>query len=110
MFNIVYPLQTVISGSDYNTAVKDYVKMVNNINLTRLVIQNENLYRQSYINYLNKNGKKIAKINSIPLNPQYPLSYYIKEPLEPPPFRPLTPIIPRPLIGAPFGISPYMAF
>ena len=81
MYKIIYPIQTYINGSNLNNAVKDYVKIQNDINLTKLIIQNENLYNQSIINYIHKNGKKIAHINTIPLNPLYPLSYYIKEPL-----------------------------
>ena len=77
MYKIIYPVQTYINGPNLNDAVKNYVKMHNNMNLRKLIIQNENLYNQSIINYIHKNGKKIAHINTIPLNPQFPLSYYI---------------------------------
>ena len=81
MYKVIYPIQTYINGLNVNDAIKNYVKMQNNYNLTKIIIQNENLYRQSFINYINKNGKKIAQINTIPLNPLYPLSYYIKDPI-----------------------------
>ena len=112
LYNIVYPYNQVISGSNYHQAIKNYVKFKNDMNLTNLIIQNDNLYRQTYINYLNKNGKKIAKIQSIPLNSQYPLSYYIDKPfnLPPPPLQPNMGII-RPMVHAPpILVSPYMAF
>jgi len=113
-FNIVYPYdhQQIISGSSYNSAIKNYIKSINNINLTNLIIQNDNLYRQTYINYMNRHGKKIAKIRSIPLNSQYPLSYYIDRPfdLPPPPLQPNMGVMRPVVMTPPVYVSPYMAF
>jgi len=116
MYKIVHPVQTTIYGPTLSDAVKNYVKIQNDMNLTNLIIQNDNLYRQTYIKYMKKNGKKIMKLNTIPLNPLYPLSYYIKEPLEleSPPIRPNVRIgypllIPPPAIILPPYISPYIA-
>jgi hypothetical protein len=109
MFNVVYPIQQTITGINYNSAIKNYVKYTNDVNLTRLIIQNENLYRQSYVNYINKNGRKLAQINTIPLNPHFPLSYYIKEPIIAPPTRPNIGFLTPPLF-APVHISPYIGF
>jgi hypothetical protein len=116
MYKIVYPSQTSIYGPNLSDAIKYYVKTQNDINLTNLIIQNNNLYQQIYINYIKQNGKKLAKINSIPLNPQYPLSYYLEklgiDSLESlrPPIRPKIGL-PYPLLGLPPPpyISPYIA-
>jgi hypothetical protein len=115
MFKVVYPVQTSIYGPNLSDAIKNYVKTQNDINLTKIIIQNDNLYRKSYINYIKKNGKQLAQINTIPLNPLYPLSYYIGDSfnLEAPPTMPNVrmgfPLFsPPPLLLPPY-ISPYMA-
>ena len=119
MYKIVYPYQTSIYGTNFPDAIKNYVKIQNDRNLTNLIIQNNNLYQQIYINYIKKNGKKLAQINSIPLNPQYPLSYYLEkmgidslEDLKPP-IRPnmrlAYPLLALPPLLPPPYISPYIA-
>jgi len=117
MYKIVYPYQTSIYGPNFLDTIKHHVKTQNDINLTNLIIQNENLYQQIYINYIKQNGKKLAKINSIPLNPQYPLSYYLEKmginSLEnlAPPVRPRVGLA-YPLLALPPPppyISPYIA-
>jgi hypothetical protein len=121
MFKIVYPVQTNIYGSNFSEAIKNYVKVQNDVNLTNLIIQNNNLYQQAYINYIKKNGRKIAKINTFPLNPNYPLSYHLEklgidslEDLKNRPIRPnamlALPFIPLPRFLPPPVFSPYIAF
>ena len=113
MYKIVYPVQTSIYGSNFSDAIKNYVKIQNDINLTNIIIQNNNLYRQTYINYIKKNGKQLARINTIPLNPKYPLSYYLDKigPLDnlTPPTKPNFSLV-YPFYAPPPFISPYMAF
>lgn len=116
MYKIVYPYQTSIYGPNFIDSIKHYVKAQNDNNLTNLIIQNENLYQQIYIDYIKQNGRKLAKINSIPLNPHYPLSYHLEkmgiDSLEnlKPPVRPRVGLA-YPLLAVPPPpyISPYIA-
>jgi hypothetical protein len=112
MYKIIYPINTSINGENLSDAIKNFVKLQNDFNLTNLIIQNDNLYKQAYINYIKKNGKKIAYINTIPLNPLYPLSHYIKDTftIDPMPPKPAMNVVyPIPVIATP-QISPYLAF
>ena len=71
-YNIIYPTFQQIDGDTINEAIKNYIKYYQDINLTKLIIQDNNKYYNSIINYYEKNGHKKVQIKTYP---GYPLDY-----------------------------------
>ena len=65
-YNIIYPTVQQINGDSINEAIKNYVKFYQDMNLTKLIIQDRNKYYNSIINYYKKNGQNKIQINTFP--------------------------------------------
>jgi hypothetical protein len=67
-FNIIYPFTQIINGDTLNEAIKTFVKLNYDINLTKLIIQDQNKYYDTKIKYYVHDGRNKIGINMFPTN------------------------------------------
>ena len=73
-FNIIYPFTQIINGDTLNDAIKTFVKLNYDINLTKLIIQDQNKYYNTKIKYYINDGRNKIGINMYPTT-KYLLHY-----------------------------------
>jgi hypothetical protein len=81
IYQVVHPYVMSINAESFKTAVKNYVKMNQNLTLTSLIITDQSRqYMKANLNYYNVNDKKKVSISllpttwpSVPLLPSVPL-------------------------------------
>ena len=68
-FNIIHPFVKVINGDSISEAIKTYVKFNYDINLTNLIIQDQEKYFNTKIKYYMHDGRNKVGIDIYPTNP-----------------------------------------
>ena len=67
IFQVVHPYVMSINADSFKNAVKNYVKMNQNLNLTSLIIaDHQSRYMKANLNYYNINDKKKVSISLLP--------------------------------------------
>ena len=68
-FNIIHPFVKVINGDSISEAIKTYVKFNYDINVTNLIIQDQEKYFNTKIKYYMHDGRNKVGIDIYPTNP-----------------------------------------
>ena len=73
LYTVLHPMYMQLDSPNFNQAIKNYVKMNRDINITNLILQDRmNTMKQANLRYYKKNGKKKANISIMPYNNVYP--------------------------------------
>nr|QFG74387.1 MAG: hypothetical protein [Megaviridae environmental sample] len=67
IYSRIQPFQTVIDGDTYLKAIKNYVKLNRHLNLSELIISDQNRHWKARMNYKIKDGRNRVGINVVPL-------------------------------------------
>lgn len=70
-FSVVYPYPTVIDADSFKEAVKQYVKMNNNMNINQMILTDKMNHVNAELNYFRKNNVDKVGINMYPISPVY---------------------------------------
>ena len=74
LFQIVQPIVTDIYGDSFKEAVKNYVKLNYNANITNMVIKDQTNHYQTRLRYYQENNKNKVGIDVYPYtNVSYPI-------------------------------------
>lgn len=94
LYQIVQPFFYEISADSVNNAIKNFVKIHHNLNITNLIISNEYHKYQAKMKYFNENDKFRVGINVYPYNDEITIGPSYTNYIEtmPPTSIPLTPI------------------
>ena len=76
-FKITYPMESIIYGDSFKEAVKNYIKLNHNLDITRMIIQDKSRNMEAQIKYYQQDGRNKVGINMFPVGYQYPYSYPI---------------------------------
>jgi hypothetical protein len=68
IYNIISPFSLSVNADSYKEAVKQFIKINYNLNINRLIIQNQNNYMKAKVDYYNKLGYKKIGIKLKPYN------------------------------------------
>jgi len=68
LYQIVQPFFYEISADSVNNAIKNFVKIHNNLNITNLIIANQHNKYQAQMKYFDEEGKHRVGINIYPYN------------------------------------------
>lgn len=102
LFQIVQPIVTDIYGDSFKEAIKNYVKLNYNANITNMVIKDQNNHYQTRLRYYQENNKNKVGIDVYPYtNMSYPIIQpgpFIQSPSGPFTQLPLGPFIQSPPI------------
>lgn len=108
-FNIVYPINDVIFGDSFKEAIKNYIKLNRNMQITQMIIKDQSQQVRANLRYYSENGRDKVGINMFPVGLNYPIpvitdGYLPQLPVTEPLVTTLFPLSPIPLspIMAPF--------
>jgi len=131
LYQIVSPIVTDINGDSFKEALKNYLKINHNINITNLIIKDRENYYEAKLRYYKQNQKNKVGIDVYPyptlelpnkqivplvnpivpvVNPYSPVINPINSinPINPVPINPV-PIIPVPIMRPSPMVSPFVS-
>lgn len=68
IFNVVFPLQTTIDGDSLKEAIKNFIKLKHDMNITQMIISDRNRNIQANIRYYKEDTRDKVGINMFPVN------------------------------------------
>jgi hypothetical protein len=68
MFRVVHPFVTTVDGDTYMDAIKNFVKLNHNLNVSELIMTDQNRYWKANINYRVNDIRNRVGINVTPLS------------------------------------------
>jgi hypothetical protein len=101
-FKIVYPFESIIYGDSFKDAVKNYVKLNRNLNLTQMIIKDQSNNMQAQIRYYQEDGRNKVGINMFPVGLNYPIPIVTNDTYIPP-------RVAEPIISTMFPLSPVVS-
>ena len=72
-FKIVFPFQETIFGDNFKEAVKRYIKLNHNLNISNMIVRDRFNQYDTNIKYYNENGRRKIGINMMPVGLNYPI-------------------------------------
>lgn len=116
VYQVVQPFQYAITADSFKDAIKNFVKVHRDLNLTNIIIKDQSKYYQANFNYWFEGGKNKVQISTNPylgavsLGPSY-IQYYESLPGASgipltPPFSSASPLAPVALTPSIFPFSP----
>lgn len=120
IFNIVSPLVATIDGDSLKDAIKNFIKINHNLNITDMIIKDQSNNIQARIKYYKEDGRNKVGINMFPVGLNYPIPIVTNDTYIPPtlmsptlmsptfinPNSNLWPLSPIPL--SPFGLNSFI--
>lgn len=98
IFNIVFPFESTVYGDSFKEAVKNFIKLNHNLNITRMIIKDQSNQMEANINYYKQDGRNKVGINMFPVGLQYPIPVVTSNDTYIPPrmtdFVPIMPSVP----------------
>ena len=70
-FSIVYPYPSFIDADSFKEAIKQYVKINQNVNINQMIIHDKLNYVNADLNYYRKNNVDKVGINMYPISSNY---------------------------------------
>jgi hypothetical protein len=67
IFQVVYPFTTSIYGDTFKEAIKNYIKLNHNLNLSQMIVTDQTNHMQANINYYKQDGRNRVGINMYPI-------------------------------------------
>ena len=68
IYNIVSPFQYEIQGDDYNTAIKNFIKINHDLQIQQMIFKDRQKYMMANMRYYKQNQKNKIGIDTYPLN------------------------------------------
>lgn len=87
---IVFPFESTMYGDSFKDAVKKFIKLNHNMNITKMIIKDQSKNIEARINYYKEDGRNKVGIDMFPVGLQYPIPLITNDSSLPP--FPLSPI------------------
>ena len=97
IFQVVFPFESTIYGDSFKEAVKNFVKLNHNLNITKMIIKDQSKQVEANINYYKEDGRNKVGINMFPVGLQYPIPIVTNDTYIPPGIMPMSPLPSTPL-------------
>jgi len=103
IFQVVFPFESTLYGNSFKEAVKNFIKLNHNLNITKMIIKDQSNQIEANINYYKEDGRNKVGINMFPVGLQYPIpiitnnSYVPQKIIDPIIHSPFMPNSPLPL-------------
>jgi hypothetical protein len=114
IFEVVFPFESTIYGDSFKEAIKNFIKLNHNINITKMIIKDQSRQIEANINYYKEDGRNKVGINMFPVGLQYPIPIVTNNTYIPPKMTdaavisPLMPISPLPLSPVSSVVMPWI--
>lgn len=99
IYQVVSPFSLEISADSIKEAIKNAVKIKRNINITEMIIKDQNRHIKAKLEYYQQDGRNKVGINMFPVGYNYPIPIVTNDTYVPPQIiqSPLIPMSPIPL-------------
>ena len=84
IFSIVSPMIATIDGDSLKDAIKNFIKINHNLNITNMIIRDQTNNIQAKIKYYKEDGRNKVGINMFPVGLEYPVPIVTNETYIPP--------------------------
>jgi hypothetical protein len=71
IFNVVSPMVINIDGDSLKDAIKNFIKINHNLNITNMIIKDQSKNIEARIQYYQQDGRNKVGINMFPINSNY---------------------------------------
>ena len=72
IYQVVYPITTSIYGDTFKEAIKNYIKLNHNLNISQMVVTDQTNHMQANIKYYQQDGRNRVGINMFPAPNTWP--------------------------------------
>lgn len=72
IYQVVYPFTTSIYGDTFKEAIKNYIKLNHNLNLSQMIVTDQTNHMQANIKYYQQDGRNRVGINMYPVSSTWP--------------------------------------
>ena len=95
-FKIVFPFESSIYGDSFKEAIKNFIKINHNLQVTKMIVTDQSKNIEARVKYYQEDGRNKVGINMFPVGPNYPIPIVTNDTYIPPRFiNPLvTPMLP----------------
>lgn len=83
-FKIVYPFESLIYGDSFKEAIKNFIKINHNLNVTKMIITDRSRNMEAQIKYYQEDGRNKVGINMFPVGLNYPVPIVTNDTYIPP--------------------------
>lgn len=73
IFQVVFPFESTIYGDSFKEAIKHFIKLNHNFNITKMIVKDQSRQIEANLNYYKKDGRNKVGINMFPIDLQYPI-------------------------------------
>ena len=84
IFQVIAPFETTIYGDSFKEAIKNFIKINHNLNITEMIIKDQQRNIQAQIKYYEQDGRNKVGINMFPVGLQYPIPVVTNDTYIPP--------------------------
>jgi hypothetical protein len=71
IYNVIYPIVTTIDGDTFKDAIKNFVKLRYDLNLTNMIIADQSQRMMAKMNYYIHDGRNKVGINMFPVSSNF---------------------------------------
>ena len=100
MFQVVFPIVADIGGDSFKEAVKNFIKINHNLNISDMIIKDQSQHMRAQIKYYEQDGRNKVGINMFPIGMDYPIPVqtdtYRPRTIVESPFSPFLPVVQSP--------------
>jgi hypothetical protein len=68
IFNVISPIVTTINGDSMKEAIKNFIKINHNLNITNMIIKDQSQNVEARMNYYQHDGRNKVGINMYPIH------------------------------------------
>jgi hypothetical protein len=72
-FKIIYPLESLIYGDSFKDAVKNFIKINHNLQISKMIVTDQSKNMQAHIKYYQQDGRNKVGINMFPVGLDQPI-------------------------------------
>ena len=73
IYQVLSPFATTINGDSFKEAIKNFIKLNHNLNITDMIIKDQTQHMKANLNYYKQDGRNKVGIDMYPIGNNYPL-------------------------------------
>ena len=72
-FKIIYPMESIIYGDSFKNAIKTFIKINHNLQISKMIVTDQTRNMQAQIKYYQQDGRNKVGINMFPMGFDQPI-------------------------------------
>jgi hypothetical protein len=103
-FKIIYPIESLIYGDSFKNAIKNYIKINHNLQISKMIVTDRSRNMEAQIKYYQQDGRNKVGINMFPVGLDQPIPVITDSNTYIPPTNLMLPY--NPLVNSILPLSP----